>query len=118
LVNHDLQEEVFVMLVKTPNVVLNTAKEVPTSKQICANAEGKEVARYFDYKKNLTLSDGIFWEIESEVSDPEFAMGTPAYVGYNKFYDSENAVLFFIIGGKEREAIYRSARPGNFFYHW
>jgi hypothetical protein len=118
LVNHDLGEEVFVMLVRTPHVVIHSGQSVPTVKAVTANANGKETVRYLNYKKNITLSNGDLWEIESEAMDPEFAFGAEAYVGYNRSHDAEDRVLYFIIGGKEREAIFRTTRTGNFFYHW
>lgn len=100
LINHERHEEVHVMLIQSPLIIYEIGQPRPTSCKC-------------KYAVSIALSDMSEWIIEafkSEISDEGrdkyFAIGSPAYVGYNL---EEDKVSFIVINGVEREARWRWA---------
>ena len=111
LVNHDRNEAIPVMLVRSPS--LNIAKvSQPQPTQRRDMGWGPAFYTYFDYRRNLTLSDGSLWDIENN-HENDFSVDSPVYIGY---HTGKNGIALFLIGGIEKNGVWTWARKGNHTY--
>lgn len=112
LFNHNRNEQIKVMLIKSPYTVKYVNAPQPT--MIIYHSQGGMT--YTDFRRNIVLNNDSKWNVDSfEYDDNGFLPDTPAYPGYN---ESKGYASFFIISGTGQTATWQWTKVGNINYYF